>query len=353
MALIWDGPAHPDQITAFVRTLPFPGTLQLVPRVNVNPVQGNKVELAEITRKNRVAKFRAWDAGLTTTKRPTVSMTSMNLLPLGSSLSEGEYERLQIVFAQTNGQGTDALLSAVYNDSEILAAEIWNALELALGRLLATGKITIDENGIKQEADFGVPTEQKPTATMYWTNPASQQLDDLRTWTAAAMSNSGVRPSYLYTSDSVVQNMMSCTQWINAAYGSAAGRTMVTLPDLNSALAARALPQIPLNADGTPVTWDSMVSVDEVDTRAFPANKIFLGPRDISSVVEIKSGITGTSLQLVQDRRSNLTFQEAPGMVGAIDGGDSIPYRRNVVVDGCYLPVMNSPKSVVIARVAA
>jgi hypothetical protein len=64
MAIVYDGPVLPDDLTDFVREVPVPANFildQLLPNVYIDT---NQVDVGQITRTNRTARFRAYDANL-------------------------------------------------------------------------------------------------------------------------------------------------------------------------------------------------------------------------------------------------------------------------------------------------
>ena len=55
-------------------------------------------------------------------------------------------------------QGPDALRDYVFNDGIRLAEQVFTRSKVAKAEMLATGKITIKENGLDIPVDYGVPT---------------------------------------------------------------------------------------------------------------------------------------------------------------------------------------------------
>ena len=58
----------------------------------------------------------------------------------------------------------------------------------------------------------------------------------------------------------------------------------------------------------------------------------------------------GTALELVDSNLSELTFREAPGIVGVVEKVGP-PYRKFTFVDGMALPVLSNAKKLLIADV--
>lgn len=348
MAIVFDGPVSPDDITTFVREVPqTDGFLldQLLPNKFFND---NEVDFAELTRTNRTARFRTWDGRIHVSRRDTFSEKKVKLPPLSSSLSKGEYERLQIEFARTGGTRRDALALAVYNDAEQLTREVLNRMELARGDVLTDFKLTMMTGGTADEpagleADFVAPSGHLVAPTVLWSTTATATvLTDLITWHGTYKTDNGSAAGALWTSDAVLRLMQTNTEVINAVHGSAAGRTRVNTNELNDLLASEGIPPVR--------TYDANVDVDGTTTRIIADDKLLMVPATPGALGYTAWGITATALELVNSRDSDLTFEEAQGIVGVIDKVGP-PYREFTYVDACGMPVISNPKALIVADV--
>jgi hypothetical protein len=339
MAILFDAPIEPDDLTVFVRDVPLPVDFRLYPDAARNEVQDNKVDWAEITRTNRTARFRAWDGRIHVSTRDTATEKTVALPPLSTSFNMGEYERLQLEFARNGGTREQALARAIYNDGERGTREIQARLEQAIGDLLDDGLLTINENGFASQYDGGVPANQKVNAATAWTDTTNATvLANLVTWRDVQIAN-GFRPERIRTSQAVVSLMQKNKEIIDAVHGAAAERTRVTLSDLNDLLSSESLPTIPVGADGQAVTYDNRVDVDGTSTRVLPADKVLLTPADLADLVVVNMGVTATALELVDSNESDMSFEDAPGIVGVIEKTGP-PYRQFTFIDACGMPTL-------------
>ena len=96
MAIVFDGPVTPDALTTFVREVPTPADQVLNLILPDRTLNRNTVDLQELTRVNRTARFRAFDARLHVSERDSTVTKQVKLPPLSSSVSVGEFERLQL-----------------------------------------------------------------------------------------------------------------------------------------------------------------------------------------------------------------------------------------------------------------
>lgn len=347
MAIFFDAPVTPDDLMIFVRNVPVNRTGQtrrLLGMFSRRDVLSNEVDFGNIIKTNRVARFRSWDGRIHVSNRDSGSQKRVELPPLSSSLSMGEYERLQLEFARTGGTNTAALASSIYDDGETLTNEVLNRLELAWGDLLTDGKLTMltSEGGL--ESDYQVPADQFITPSTPWTTTASATaLSDLLSSYDLYVSRYG-SAGQLLTSLRVQRLMTQNTEMIDAAVGAQTGRTRINLDELQGLLASEGLP--PLAAP-----FDESLDVDGVTTRVMADDKLVFLPPDLDDLGETMMGITATSLELVASNESDLSFENAPGIVGVVEKVGP-PYRQFTFVDACGMPCLTDSARLMTLDVA-
>jgi hypothetical protein len=350
MAIFFDAPVSPDALTAFVREVPIPSQLGLSALFPTRMLDTNTVDFAEIVRTNRTARFRSFDGRIHVSERDTGSEKRVSLLPLSSSLSMGEYERLQLEFARTSGTNQQALANAVYNDAENLTREVLNRMEQAWGDVLTDGKLTINENGFVGEADFGVPATQIVSAGTVWTNPAALIFTDIRTWTDVYLdgngstTGNGFAPATMKTSTRILRAAQTNTEFINAIKGSAAGASRVSIQEINDLLSGEGLPTFD-------TAYDTRVDVDGTSTRVIADDKVMFLPPNIEDLGYTAYGLSATALELVNANVADLSFEEAPGIVGVVEKTGP-PYRQFTFVDAVGMPILANAKLLMVADVA-
>ena len=342
--IFYDAPVIPDDLTTFVRDVPINPNLNLLNTFPVRFLDSNTIDWAEVVRTNRTAKFRSFDGRISVSKRDGGSDKRVSLLPLSDSLSQGEYETLQLLFAQTGGTNAAALERAIYNDAENLTRNIQNRLELAWGDVLTDGILTINENGFQGEADFGVPGGNKVTAGTAWTNIAAPALADLRTWHDAYRAANGGAPGQTRMSQRILRLLQANTGIVNAVYGAAAGRTWVNRSDLNALFESEGF--APINVPDV-----AQVDVDGTLVSVVPDDRLFLLPENLSDLGYTAFGISATALELVNSTEAELTFEEASGIVGVVLK-DGPPFRQNTFVDCVAMPVLVDGRRLLVADVA-
>jgi hypothetical protein len=347
MPIVYDGPVLPDDLTTFVRGVPQPQQYildQVLPNRYVND---NRVDVGQITRVNRTARFRAYDAPLHRTQRDTAQVTTVQLPPLSDTLQMGELERIRLEQARTGGSNQQAFINAVYNDAEQLTRNVQNRMELARGDLLTDGKFTmLTASGEPSlEADFGVPGANFVTAGILWSTVATADpIGDINTWVTYYIGLNGYAPGGMYISRQT-QNQLLTNASIRVQAGTILGSAlMVTRTALDTVIDQRGLPPI-LGV------YDALVDVDGVSTRTVAANKVVFVPPAGQPFGRTVWGVTATALELVEANLSEMSFEEAPGIVGVVEK-DGPPYRQYDFVDAVGMPVLDNPRGLLVATVA-
>lgn len=344
--IFFDAPVEPDDLTTFVREVPVTPGRVLLDQFPRRDVDDNQVDWAEITHTNRVAKFRSWDGRIHVSTRDTVGEKLVKLPPLSSSLNMGEYERLQIQFARTGGSRQSAYVNAIYNDATTLTNEVLNRMEMAWGDVLTDGKLTINENGLVSEADYGVPSTHIVNTNSTWATVATAAVvTELIAWHDVYIATNGRAAGRILTSQKVLRLMLRNAEVINAIKGSAMGSTMVTVTELNNLLTDHGLPTV-----GTPI--DTMLSVDNVSTRVIADDKVLFLPDNLGELGYTAWGVTATALELVNAPQSDMSFEQAPGVVGVVIK-EGPPFRSYTLVDAAAMPVLTNPKLLFVADVIA
>lgn len=334
---------EPGVLTGFVRELPAPANYVLnrfLPDRNIGDIEA---AFETAFRRNRAAMFRAFDAETPIGQRDNFSRTRVALPPLSQKMLVGEEERLRLEMLRSGGDNTASLIQALYNDARINTEAILARMELARGQVLTTGKFTFaGENGLKGiEANFGVdttgatPGSHLPTAGTAWTDYTnSDPLEDLRDWSDVYTDDSGEPPAYALTSRQAIGHMLRNAA-VRSRFATLGGTpSVITRAQLASVLDSEDLPQL--------VQYDSQVYVDETATRIIPANKMVLLPATAASLGNTMWGVTAEALELVGLSNPQLTFQQAPGLVGMVTKeGD--PVRTWTKVAAIGMPIVANP----------
>lgn len=345
MAIFFDAPVSPDALTAFIRGVPTPSEFALSNTFDTVTEATNTVDFAEIVRTNRTARYRAFDGRIHVSERDTGSEKRVKLAPLSTSLSMGELERLQLEFARTSGTNQQAMAAAIYNDAQNLTREVQARVEQAWGDTLTDGKLSINENGLVSEADYGVPANHIVSASTTWVTIASAlALTELLAWVDVYVDTNGFSPGSMQTSQRVQRLLQTNAQIVGAIAGTTSGRTRVTVPELNDLFASEGIPTLR-------PAYDTRVDIDGVSTRVIADDKLMFFPPNIRDLGYMRYGLSATALELVNSNVADLSFEEAPGIVGVVEKIGP-PYREFVYCDAVGQPILANASLLLVADVA-
>ncbi|RBO87968.1 major capsid protein [Nocardia puris] len=342
MSLIFDGPVTPDDATFFVRQVPTPSDHLLAKFVPDRLVQEQTIRLANATRVNRTASFRAFDGNIPQLERDFVSTREVDLLPMSVQGSKGELERLMLEKARQDGGNSAAIIQAIYDDLEAGVRAIRNRVEVARGELLSTGKITLDENGIQLTADYQVPEHHFVAPAVPWTSVAEATIvTDLTGWVELYIADVGAPPSGMIISRRTGGLIQRNAEFKAYSHSIAGTPQIVSRSIVNSVLDDFNLP--PISA-----VYDTVINVGGVDRRVIPEDRVIFLPPSGSPFAHVAWGITATALELVSAAQTDMAFADAPGLVGVVVKSGP-PYKETTVVDSLLLPVLERPEALMVA----
>lgn len=278
------------------------------------------------------ATFRAYDAESPIGSRPGIQRTTGELPPISRKIRLGEYDRLRQRHAD------DAIRNQILDDATRMMRAVAARQELARGQALSTGAVTINENGIVAEADYGRQANHTTTPPTVWSDTVNATvLSDLVVWRDRYVETTGSEPGISVTSTTVLRLVQRNEEIINAVAGSAAGRTRVNLDELNTLLASEGIPQFEVN--------DARVSVAGSSTRVVPESDVIMlpAPVDVSDfeATDLGASLWGPTAEAL-DPDFGIEEEDAPGIVaGAYSTKDPVAMWTKAA--GIGLPVLANP----------
>ncbi|MEW5567377.1 major capsid protein [Rossellomorea marisflavi] len=186
------------------------------------------------------------------------------------------------------------LMQNVFNDIDVLVNGVKARVEAFRMEALATGKIVLDENGLKNvQVDYGVPDENKEAlaGAAQWTDPDSDPIGDLERW-ADQLNGMGTRA---LTSKKVLNSLMRHPKIVAALFGKDSGR-VASRQDLNAFMQQHDLPVIGV--------YDNKYRKQKADgtyeqRRYFPENKfVIFGDGALGETIY---GPTAEEIRLTRD----------------------------------------------------
>lgn len=348
MTLVLNGPLPLEDVITYTQGVPLPSNTQLLQSFPRRDYTTDEIDMAVITQTNRLAQFRNWDGNFWVAPRDTGLEKRVHMLPLGSQSSGiGEYERRQIEYKRMGGTIQSVLVDAIYADLDHQTAYTYNRLEMAWGDVLTDGVLTINENGVQQQVDYGIASGQKVTASTLWSDTAtSDPLADLIAWYDVYRAVNGAGPGQFKCSLTTARQLQANTNLINAIKGAQTGVTNVTLAEISGLFASYGLPPISMDS-----VYDSFFVNDSGSTvRPIAANKFLFLPADLGTLGFTAWGTPTTVMEMIDQGVEQQVI--APGVVGMIVKASQPPYRQKVFVDAVALPVLADPRKILVATVA-
>ncbi len=336
MTILYDL-VDPAELTGYVRELPVPGEIGLNRYLPDRLIDDIEAIIDRVSRTNRAAKFRAYDAETPIGKRDSFAQDRITLPPLGQKTLIGEYERL--LLQRLQGAKSGALARAIYDDVDLNARAVQIRMELARGDVLSDGKFTLTaENGLTIEADFGVPGSHIVATAISWATTATANiLGDLQTWIDVYEDDGGAA-GRLLVSTTTLRHMLQNAGLRALANANGIIPSTINQGQLNSILEMNGLPPVEV--------YNGRFDVDGVTTRAIPVDKLVILPANPTDLGYTAWGITAEALELAEAQR--LSLEAAPGLVAVVMKVED-PVGRWTKVGAVGMPVIVNPRRMLVA----
>lgn len=139
-----------------------------------------------------------------------------------------------------NSAEQEYLMKEVYNDIDVLVQGVRARVEAMRMEALATGKITIDENGLNGTVDYNVPLENQEvlSGTDLWSSDESDPIQDILRW----VNSMPVKPTRALTSNTVLLRLLTHPKLTVLSKTGQIG--LMTLPELDAIMTSYGFPII-------------------------------------------------------------------------------------------------------------
>lgn len=270
------------------------------------------------------ATFRAYDAESPIGSRPGISRITGELPPISRKIRLGEYERLR------QRKLADAVGNAIMSDAERMVQSVAARLELARGQALVTGKVTISENGVIAEADFGRAAGHTVTAAATWATDTTDIIGHLNTWRDVYVASTGQEPGSIVTSRKVMGYMLRNAAFRQLVATMAGTPTLVNNNAVDNMLASHGLPPV--------ITYDAQVRVNGVAQRVIADEKLLMLPAVGSG--EMGATLYGTTAESMEPE-FGLAGSEAGIVAGAYSTKDPVAIWTKAAA--IAMPILANP----------
>jgi hypothetical protein len=282
------------------------------------------------------ASFRAYDAEPRFGKREGLTRVSGELPAIGQQYVLGEYDQLRL--RQANEQIRNLLL----RDAARIARAIDTRFEFARGQALVEGKVTLNEDGVVAEVDFGRLATHSVAPVTLWSNlAASTPIDDLQAWRDVYVDTNGQPPGVIMTSTRVVNYLVRNAQVRSMVLPVGSTVTQVRRSDLDAVMTDFGLPAIRV--------FDAR-AIDQtgVSRRVIADDKLLFLPPDGT---ELGATLWGTTLE-AQESQYGIAPADHPGVVVGAFKQSTTPIRVFTIGSAIGIPILGDPDLSFVADVA-
>lgn len=143
--------------------------------------------------------------------------------------------------APRSTQEEQQIINKLFGDVDNLVASVLVRVEAMRMEAISTGKLVINENGVKATIDYGTPSSHKGDKT--WKSGTPDILGDIYTMTDKIVGDTGFTPTRALTSRTVVNTILKDEKIRSAMFGVNAAK-VAALNELNQLLASQGLPML-------------------------------------------------------------------------------------------------------------
>lgn len=290
----------------------------------------------------RAATFRSYDATAPYGREESVGGRKGKLPASSIKLPLGELQQLQLQQASSDSIGAALERKARQNGQSIAIRAI-----LARGAVISTGKVTLNENKIVAEIDFGRSAGHTVVAANVWSLAGTDIPADILAWQAVYRATNGGNPTAVVTSPQVLAYMATNTAIISLAMGTTgSGLTRIGRSDVIGVLASFfGITEV--------IEYDRQYRDYEGNTvRPIAADRFIFVPSRSNVVIDggpLGSTQWGVPAEALQPNYG-ISADEQPGIfAAAFDRVD--PEGLDVLASSIFLPVPQDPDLTFAAKV--
>lgn len=335
----------PASLVGFSRELEFPD-LSVLDFV-LPPTTVENVEYEVLTASGDdvdAAEYRGFDTEAGIGDREGVQRLRGKIPPISRKIRLSEEDTIRLRAQQTGNN--EPLIEAVFNDARRMNRAVRARVTLAQGQVLTTGKVTLSENGVEGEADYGVPGGHIVTAGASWAVAGTSIIGDLRAWAKTyATTNGGLRPGGMVITDTILGYMQLNTEFRSVLASLSGTPQLITRTGVDQVLSAYNLPTIS-------AVIDTQIQVKGSGaTRVIPEDHLFFHPPAGFPLGQTPYGITAEALALQSG--GSIEVEQLAGPIAVVKEVEFDPVATWTKAAAVAIPVLANPKRLFIADVVA
>lgn len=293
-----------------------------------------------------MAMFHAFDTESQKTLRFPVDVHNIEKGLIKVKIDQSERLR---ALTQRGVQRESALVESVLNDGYRLADQVFTRSKVAKNELLATGKITINENNLNLTVDYGVPAGNLNLTLDVGdgaTTPLDEQLLNLRENANAA----GTPITGIYTSEAVLNKLRKNANIQAAINGNSMVGMLVKNADLRAYLSEEFGIRRILTNDATyslPLTMGENGRPVVSKQRFYPASRVTF----FSADNKLGDGLWGDPPEVTAGKFNTTESSEVSPYVYIDQYAENDPKVIWTKASALFMPVLYNPNALYVANV--
>lgn len=260
------------------------------------------------------ASVHAFDTETQLASRKAIDKGVQELALIKRQIKIGEKEIIKINNPRSQME-LDHVLEQLYKDAEDMETSVRVRVEAMRMEAISTGKIKIEENGVKVTIDYKVPKNNIKSFDWSDTETATP-LDDLSAL-ADVVEDNGSRPTRALTSRKIIRTICKCKSIREAVHGVNSTKT-VNLAQLNDLLSENDLPIFLVNEEKYEVEGSKSFE----KKRFYPEDKISMfGDGKLGETIY---GLTAEEVKLIGSNKLDLAKMVGNVFVGTYTSIDPV-----------------------------
>lgn len=306
----------------------------LFPDIKTENLEAEYERLSEGMELPTAAMVHAFDTEAAIGVRPSFEKVSVEKLLIKEKINQSE----RLAHLLKRGVRESRLVDYVYDDMNNLANSVKTRTEIAKMEVMATGKMTIKENGLDMTINYGVDKFKELSG---WEDPKHDILGDIDAMVEMAKEK-GYNLNAVLTSDKMVSYMRKNEGIVNAVNG-VNGARIVTKSQVVALLND-------LYGIGTINTNETSYGVPTADnkgrtaTRFFPENVFTLYVSGVNG--RVGSGLWGVTPE--EERQGAFTEVNQKQFITITQWETPDPVAEWTKASGVFIPVLPNPFAMVI-----
>lgn len=308
------------------------------PDIKTQYLEAEYLRLADALQLPTAAMVHAFDTEAHIGTRPTAQKTTIEKLLIKEKINQTE--RVSILKNKGVSEA-QSLLQYIFNDMGRMAENVKTRTEVAKQEVIATGQMTVNENGLNFSIPYGVPDDH--FSTLNWDDPDHDILGDLQSITDFAHSI-GKTPNRAKTSSAVLLKMRKNTAIQKAIGGIYMQGVLPGIAQINALLME--------NYGFIIVTNDAMYNYENADGTKSSARYF---DRNTFSLYQLgANGAIGTGLWGPTPEEGDTWVEKsAKQFITITQWSEHDPVAIWTKASGLFIPVLPDPNGLFIAKVSS